>query len=52
MCCEAYKRRLAYSVTVRNKEFQIYASFITKVLEYKARMMRCYVFLCDGPLLT
>ena len=44
MCCEAYKRRLAYSVTVR-----ILAQNITKVLEYKAGLtaeLNLYVLFC------
>ena len=43
-CCtgfEAYKRRLAYSVTVR-----ISKSFIIKVLEYKAKELNLYALLC------
>ena len=51
--CEAYKRRLAYSVTV-NFNFIATAlkSFITKVLEYKARVkfVCIAVFLNDESL--
>ena len=49
MGCEAYKTRLAYSVTIRisaqNNFMLLLKHFITKVLEYKAEELNCYVFL-------
>ena len=50
MGCESYKRRLAYSVTVRisaqNNFILLLKSFITRVLEYKAILNRQTKFVC------
>ena len=47
---EAYKTRLAYSVTIRisaqNNFMLLLKHFITKVLEYKAEELNLYALLC------
>ena len=50
MGCEAYKTRLAYSVTIRisaqNNFMLLLKHFITKVLEYEAGLNRRIKFVC------
>ena len=45
MACEAYKRRPAYSVTIRiSANLLLLKGFITEVLEYKAEELNLYAF--------